>query len=121
MDAQHPAVRGGRGAAVGRRVRGVGLHAGQVSLRRPGTLIFNILIGGILVPAVVLALPLYLLFAEVGHQHVLVGVAAQMRHPFGVYLSRVYAGAARPRRAASKPGRIDGAGDGRSPHDRGAA
>jgi multiple sugar transport system permease protein len=78
--------------------------------RFPGrNLIFNLLIGGILVPAVVLAIPQYLLFAKIG----LAGsywsvLLPQILHPYSIYLSRIYAAAAIPD-ALLEAGRIDGA------------
>ncbi|TDE42054.1 carbohydrate ABC transporter permease [Nonomuraea mesophila] len=80
--------------------------------RFPGrNAIFNLLIGGILVPAVVLAIPQYLLFSEIGladsHWAVLL---PQILHPYGIYLARVYAAAAIPD-SLLEAGRIDGAGE----------
>ncbi|MEU4235459.1 carbohydrate ABC transporter permease [Nonomuraea sp. NPDC026600] len=72
-------------------------------------LIFNILIGGILVPAVVLAIPQYLLFAKVGLADTYWSVLLpQILHPYSIYLARVYAGAAIPD-SLLEAGRIDGA------------
>ncbi|MEV0594588.1 carbohydrate ABC transporter permease [Nonomuraea cavernae] len=72
-------------------------------------LIFNLLIGGILVPAVVLAIPQYLLFAKVGLADTYWSVLLpQLLSPYSIYLARVYAGAAIPD-ALLEAGRIDGA------------
>src|SRR5690606_28296943 len=80
--------------------------------RFPGrTLIFNLLIGGILVPAVVLAIPQYLLFSEVGLADTYgAGRLPQILSPYSIYLARVYATAAIPD-SLLEAGRIDGAGE----------
>ncbi|MEU8379296.1 carbohydrate ABC transporter permease [Streptosporangium sp. NPDC048865] len=79
--------------------------------RFPGrNLIFNLLIGGILVPAVVLAVPQYLLFSRIGLADTYWSVLLpQILHPYSIYLARVYAAAAVPD-ALLEAGRIDGAG-----------
>ncbi|GAA3818747.1 carbohydrate ABC transporter permease [Sphaerisporangium flaviroseum] len=72
-------------------------------------LIFNLLIGGILVPSVVLAIPQYLLFSKVGLAGTYWSVLLpQILHPYSIYLARVYAGAAIPD-SLLEAGRIDGA------------
>ena len=70
--------------------------------RFPGrNLIFNLLIGGILVPAVVLAIPQYLLLSKVGLADTYWSVLLpQILSPYGIYLARIYAGRGRARRAA---------------------
>jgi multiple sugar transport system permease protein len=74
------------------------------------SLIFNLLIGGILVPPVVLAIPQYLLFSKVGLADTYWSVLLpQILYPYGIYLARVYAGAAIPD-TLLEAGRIDGAG-----------
>ncbi|GAA1512307.1 carbohydrate ABC transporter permease [Sphaerisporangium rubeum] len=80
--------------------------------RFPGrTLLFNLLIGGILVPAVVLAVPQYLLLSEAGLADTYWAVLLpQILSPYGIYLSRVYASAAVPDELLDAA-RIDGAGD----------
>ncbi|GAA2858137.1 carbohydrate ABC transporter permease [Streptosporangium fragile] len=79
--------------------------------RFPGrNLIFNLLIGGILVPAVVLAIPQYLLFSKIGLADTYWSVLLpQILHPYSIYLARIYATAAVPD-ALLEAGRIDGAG-----------
>ncbi|MEV0196521.1 carbohydrate ABC transporter permease [Nonomuraea sp. NPDC050691] len=78
--------------------------------RFPGrNLVFNVLIGGILVPAVVLAVPQYLLFSKAGLADTYWSVLLpQILHPYSIYLARVYAGAAVPD-SLLEAGRIDGA------------
>ncbi|MFG2074962.1 carbohydrate ABC transporter permease [Nonomuraea maritima] len=80
--------------------------------RFPGRgLIFNLLIGGILVPAVVLAIPQYLLFSKIGLADTYWAVLLpQILHPYSIYLARIYATAAVPD-SLLEAGRIDGAGE----------
>jgi multiple sugar transport system permease protein len=80
--------------------------------RFPGrNLIFNLLIGGILVPAVVLAVPQYLLFSKIGLADSYWAVLLpQILHPYSIYLARIYATAAVPD-SLLEAGRIDGAGE----------
>lgn len=75
--------------------------------------IFNVLIGGILVPAVVLAVPQYLLLAKAGLANSYWAVLLpSILHPYSIYLARIYAAAAIPD-ALLEAGRIDGASEGR--------
>ncbi|WP_433497347.1 carbohydrate ABC transporter permease [Sphaerimonospora sp. CA-214678] len=78
----------------------------------PGrTLIFNLLIGGILVPSVVLAIPQYLLFSKVGLADTYWSVLLpQILHPYSIYLARIYSQAAIPD-SLLEAGRLDGAGE----------
>ncbi|HEX4811216.1 MAG TPA: carbohydrate ABC transporter permease [Nonomuraea sp.] len=80
--------------------------------RFPGrNAIFNVLIGGILVPAVVLAIPQYLLFSRIGLADTYWAVLLpQILHPYSIYLARIYAAAAIPD-SLLEAGRIDGAGE----------
>jgi len=80
--------------------------------RFPGrNLIFNLLIGGILVPSVVLAIPQYLLLSKVGLANTYWSVLLPgILHPYSIYLARVYAGAAIPD-SMLEAARIDGAGE----------
>ncbi len=80
--------------------------------RFPGRgLIFNVLIGGILVPAVVLAIPQYLLLSKAGLADTYWAVLLpQILSPYGIYLARVYATAAVPD-SLLEAARIDGASD----------
>ncbi|WP_084956371.1 carbohydrate ABC transporter permease [Thermoactinospora rubra] len=78
---------------------------------RGRSLIFNVLIGGILVPAVVLAVPQYLLFAKIGLADTYWSVLLpQILHPYSIYLARVYAQAAIPD-SLLEAGRLDGASE----------
>ena len=59
--------------------------------------IFNILLAGVLVPGVVLAIPQYLLLAQVGLTNTYWSVLLpSIISPYGIYLARIYAGAAVP-------------------------
>jgi multiple sugar transport system permease protein len=74
-------------------------------------LAFSVILGGVLVPATALALPLFLLFAEVGLANTFWAVfLPSVVSPFGVYLARVYAAASVPEELI-EAGRLDGAGE----------
>ncbi|MFI7029384.1 carbohydrate ABC transporter permease [Microbispora rosea] len=74
-------------------------------------LIFNLLIGGILVPSVVLAIPQYLLFSKAGLADTYWSVLLpQILHPYSIYLARIYSQAAIPG-SLIEAGRLDGAGE----------
>jgi multiple sugar transport system permease protein len=73
--------------------------------------LFNLVLGGVLVPATVLGLPLYLMLSEVGMANTYWAVLLpSMVSPFGVYLSRIYAEAAVPDDLI-EAARVDGAGE----------
>lgn len=73
--------------------------------------IFNIVLGGVLVPATALALPLFLLFSRVQLTDTYWAVLLpSVVSPFGVYLSRVFAEASVPDELL-EAGRLDGAGE----------
>ncbi|GIH11306.1 sugar ABC transporter permease [Rhizocola hellebori] len=74
-------------------------------------LIFTTLIGGILVPSVVLAVPQYLLLAKLGLADTYWAVLLpSILSPYSIYLARIYASAAIPD-ALLEAGRIDGASE----------
>lgn len=76
-------------------------------------LLFSTIIAGVMVPQTVLALPLYLMMSSVGMDNSYLSVLLpSMVSPFGVYLSRVYAGAGVPDELI-EAARIDGAGESR--------
>ena len=63
--------------------------------------LFNVVLGGVLVPATALALPLFLLFSQVRLTNTFWAVfLPSIVSPFGVYLARIFAAATRARRAA---------------------
>jgi multiple sugar transport system permease protein len=75
------------------------------------TVIFNMILAGVLLPQIILAVPQYLLLSEVGlagtYWSVLLPTVIS---PFGIYLCRIYAGASVPTDML-EAGRIDGAGE----------
>ncbi|SNT09816.1 multiple sugar transport system permease protein [Streptosporangium subroseum] len=100
----------GGGALLSTAVSAVSGYALAKYSFRGRNLIFNLLIGGILVPAVVLAVPQYLLFSKIGLADTYWSVLLpQILHPYSIYLARIYATAAIPD-ALLEAGRIDGAG-----------
>jgi len=80
--------------------------------RFPGReLFFNVVLGGVLVPATALALPLFLLFSQVNLTNTYWAVLLpSIVSPFGVYLSRIYAAASVPDELI-EASRLDGAGE----------
>ncbi|GAB4083678.1 carbohydrate ABC transporter permease [Myceligenerans cantabricum] len=61
------------------------------------TAVFNVLLAGVLVPGVVLAIPQYLLLAQVGLTNTYWSVLLpSIISPYGIYLARIYAAAAVP-------------------------
>lgn len=73
--------------------------------------IFNTVLGGVLVPATALALPLFLLFSQVQLTNTYWAVLLpSIVSPFGVYLSRVFAEASVPEELL-EASRLDGAGE----------
>lgn len=73
--------------------------------------LFNIVLGGVLVPATALALPLFLMFSEFRAANTFWAVfIPSVVNPFGVYLARVYASASVPTDLL-EAARIDGAGE----------
>ncbi|HEX6675588.1 MAG TPA: carbohydrate ABC transporter permease [Actinomycetes bacterium] len=64
---------------------------------RGRTAVFNVLLAGVLVPGITLAIPQYLLLAEVGITDTYWSVLlCSIVSPYGIYLARIYAGAAVP-------------------------
>lgn len=105
------ALYAGAGALLSTAVAAVSGYALAVYRFRGRNVIFNILIGGILVPSVVLAIPQYLLLAKVGLANTYWAVLLPgIVHPYSIYLARVYAAAAIPA-SLLDAGRIDGAGE----------
>jgi multiple sugar transport system permease protein len=73
--------------------------------------LFNVILGGVLVPGTALALPLYLMLSGANLSNTYWSVLLpSMVTPFGVYLSRIYAAAAVPDELIDAA-RIDGAGE----------
>jgi multiple sugar transport system permease protein len=78
---------------------------------RGRTLLFNILLAGVLVPGITLAIPQYLLLARVGLTDSYLSVLLpSLVSPYGMYLARIYAAAAVPDELI-EAARTDGAGE----------
>jgi multiple sugar transport system permease protein len=80
--------------------------------RFPGrSAVFNVLLAGVLVPAVVLAIPQYLLLAKFQLTDSYLSVLLpSVLSPYGIYLARIYAAAAVPD-SLIEAARADGAGE----------
>jgi multiple sugar transport system permease protein len=91
------ALYAGVGAALSAFISGLSGYT-LSKFRFPGhALVFNTLLAGVLVPAIVLAIPQYLLLAELGLAGTYWSVLLpSIISPYGIYLSRVYADAAVP-------------------------
>lgn len=77
-------------------------------------LTFQVLLAGVLVPAVVLAIPQYLLMAQIGLTNTYWAVLLpSIISPYGIYLARIYAGASVPDDVI-EAARTDGAGEART-------
>jgi len=73
--------------------------------------LFNVVLGGVLVPATALALPLFLIFSQVSLTNTFWAVfLPSLVSPFGVYLARIYAAASVPDELI-EAARLDGAGE----------
>jgi multiple sugar transport system permease protein len=73
------------------------------------SLLFNILLGGVLLPSAMLAIPQYLLLAKVGLTDSYLSVLLpSIVSPYGIYLARIYAAAAVPD-SVIEAARTDGA------------
>ncbi|AKG42226.1 carbohydrate ABC transporter permease [Streptomyces sp. JH002] len=105
------ALYAGLGALLSAAVSAVSGYALAQYRFRGRETIFNILLAGVLMPPVILAVPQYLLMAEVSltdsHLSVLLPVILS---PYGIYLARIYAAAAVPPDVV-EAGRMDGAGE----------
>lgn len=74
-------------------------------------LLFNIVLGGVLVPATALALPLFLIFSQLNLTNTMWAVLLpSIVSPFGVYLTRVFASSAVPDELL-EAARLDGSGE----------
>ena len=73
--------------------------------------IFNVVLGGVLVPATALALPLFLIFSRVSLTNTFWSVfLPSLVSPFGVYLTRIFAAASVPDERL-EAARLDGSGE----------
>lgn len=101
----------GVGAGVGTVIAAMAGYALAKYEFRGREAIFSTILAGVLVPATALALPLFLIFAEVGLTNTYWSVLLpSLVSPFGVYLSRIYAAASVPD-SLIEAGRLDGAGE----------
>src|SRR5438477_2150430 len=101
----------GVGSLLGTLLAAMAGYALAKYVFRGRDLIFSAVLGAILVPSTVLALPLYLLMSKVGLSNTYWSVLLpSMVSPFGVYLSRIYAAASIPDELL-EASRIDGAGE----------
>ncbi len=101
----------GVGAALGTLLAAMAGYALAKYQFRGREFIFSVILGGVLVPATALALPLFLLFAKAGQTNTYWSVfLPSIVSPFGVYLSRIFAAASVPNELI-EAGRIDGAGE----------
>lgn len=91
------ALYAGVGALASAVVSGLAGYA-LAKFRFPGrTAIFNVILAGVLVPAITLAIPQYLLLARVGITDTYLSVLLpSILSPYGIYLARIFAGAAVP-------------------------
>jgi multiple sugar transport system permease protein len=105
------ALYAGLGALVSAAVSGLSGYT-LAMFRFPGrTVMFNVLLAGVLMPSIVLAIPQYLLLAKVGLTDSYLSVLLpSILSPYGVYLARIYAAAAIPA-ALIEAARTDGAGE----------
>jgi len=101
----------GVGAAVGTLLSAMAGYALAKYSFRGRELVFSVVLGGVLVPATALALPLFLLFAKVDQTNTYWSVfLPSIVSPFGVYLSRIFAAASVPNELI-EAARLDGAGE----------
>lgn len=105
------ALYAGVGAVVATVLSGMCGYALAKYRFRGREMIFNVVLGGVLVPATALALPLFLLFSQVELTDTFWAVfLPSVVSPFGVYLSRVFAEASVPDELL-EASRLDGSGE----------
>ncbi|MFF4846283.1 carbohydrate ABC transporter permease [Streptomyces collinus] len=101
----------GAGAAVATVLAAAAGYALAKYTFRGREAVFSVVLGGVLVPATALALPLFLLFAEADATNTFWSVfLPSIVSPFGVYLSRIFATASVPDEVM-EAARMDGAGE----------
>jgi multiple sugar transport system permease protein len=101
----------GVGAIVGTFLAAMAGYALAKYVFKGRNLIFSTILGAILIPATVLALPLYLMMSSLGMANTIWSVLLpSLVSPFGVYLSRIYAASSVPDELLESA-RIDGAGE----------
>ncbi|MDK1476052.1 carbohydrate ABC transporter permease [Streptomyces sp. 549] len=101
----------GAGATLGTLLAAMAGYALAMYRFRGREAIFSVVLGGVLVPATALALPLFLLFAEFDATNTFWSVfLPSVVSPFGVFLSRIFAAASIPEEVI-EAARLDGAGE----------
>lgn len=101
----------GVGAIVGTFLASMAGYALAKYVFKGRKLIFSTILGAILIPPTVLALPLYLMMSASGMSNTIWSVLLpSLVSPFGVYLSRIYAASSVPDELL-EAARIDGAGE----------
>ncbi len=101
----------GLGGAVATLIAGMCGYALAKYRFRGRETIFNIVLGGVLVPATALALPLFLIFSKVSLTNTFWAVfLPSIVSPFGVYLTRIFAAASVPDELL-EAARLDGSGE----------
>jgi multiple sugar transport system permease protein len=107
------AIYAGGGAALSTVVSAMAGWALAKYRFRGRSVIFNMLIAGVLVPPVVLAVPQYLLLAKVGLTNTYWSVLLpSILSPYGIYLARIYVMSAVPDEVIESA-RVDGCPEGR--------
>ncbi|GAA3192675.1 carbohydrate ABC transporter permease [Actinocorallia longicatena] len=103
------ALYAGGGALLSAAVSGISGYA-LAKFRFAGkTALFNVLLCGVLMPQIMLAIPQYLLLSKLGLADTYASVLLpQIISPYGIYLARIYAGAAIPD-SVLEAARMDGA------------
>jgi multiple sugar transport system permease protein len=101
----------GAGAAVATLLAAAAGYALAKYTFRGREAVFSVVLGGVLVPATALALPLFLLFAQADATNTFWSVfLPSIVSPFGVYLSRIFAAASVPDEVM-EAARVDGASE----------
>lgn len=101
----------GFGAAFATVFAGMAGYALAMYRFRGRDALFNVILGGVLVPSTALALPLFLMFSQVDLTNTFWAVfLPSIASPFGVYLSRIYAASAVPGDLL-EAARLDGSGE----------
>ncbi len=98
------ALYAGVGSALSTLVSAMAGYAMAKYRFRGRTVLFNILLAGVLVPGVVLAVPQYLLFAKLGLTNTYWAVLLpSLISPYGIYLARIYVSASVPDEVIEPP------------------
>jgi len=105
------AVYAGLGGAVATLLAAMAGYALAKYRFRGRDMIFNVILGGVLVPATALALPLFLLFSKIELTNTFWAVfLPSIVSPFGVYLTRIFAASSVPDEVL-EAARLDGSGE----------